>query len=119
MLAFIACGDGGCEAMRLLGFMGLSNISTMAKWSFGQLEEQIGPKLVAVTEEALRRGRTKTSAIIIQLGQDNSSMPWVEAAAAELMPPAEVKDSPYTRASPALAGIIPAAQQKTCQAIII
>ena len=42
VLGFMACGDGGKEAERLLGMLGLRNSKTMEKRSFGIVEGQGG-----------------------------------------------------------------------------
>ena len=43
VLAFVACGDGGTEAARILGLLGLPNSTTMQSRSFGNIESDIGP----------------------------------------------------------------------------
>jgi hypothetical protein len=43
VLAFITCGDGGAEAAKLLGLLGLANDTTMETRSFQIIEERIGP----------------------------------------------------------------------------
>jgi len=45
VISFLVSGDGGVEAGRLLGFLGLSNSTTMEKRSIAMIESQIGPVL--------------------------------------------------------------------------
>ena len=40
VLGFMAMGDGGCEAQRLLGFLDLPNATTMEKKSFSKIIEK-------------------------------------------------------------------------------
>jgi hypothetical protein len=43
VLGFLACGNGGTEAGRLLGVLGLPNDTTMEKRSFGIIEDTMAP----------------------------------------------------------------------------
>ena len=45
VLGFIASGDGGTEASRLLGLVGLPNSTTMQSRSFGNIEKELSPVL--------------------------------------------------------------------------
>ena len=45
VLSFIASGDGGTEAARLLGLLGLPNATHMQSRSFGNIEKQLSPKI--------------------------------------------------------------------------
>ena len=51
VLGFLACGDGGVEAGRLLGLLGMKNATTMGPRSFGIVEEYIGPVTQQYTKE--------------------------------------------------------------------
>ena len=51
MLAFLSVGDGGAEAGRLLGLLGLPNTTTFGPCSFGNIEEFVGPVLVQVADK--------------------------------------------------------------------
>ena len=53
VLSFIASGDGGCEAQRVLGFLGIANFASMAKSSFSSIEQRISHAIQAVTNAAL------------------------------------------------------------------
>jgi hypothetical protein len=53
VLGFLSCGDGGTEAGRVLGLLGLPNDTTMERRSFGMIEERIAPSIKALTEEIL------------------------------------------------------------------
>ena len=54
VLAFLASGDGGKEAERLLGFAGLPNSTTMEKRSFPTIESRLAPVIKDLTDEILR-----------------------------------------------------------------
>ena len=54
VLSFLASGNGGKEAERLLGFLGLPNSTTMEKRSFPTIEGRIAPVISDITEEILR-----------------------------------------------------------------
>ena len=43
VIAFIASGDGGTEAARILGLLGLPNSTTMQSRSFGNIETELSP----------------------------------------------------------------------------
>ena len=53
VLSFIASGDGGCEAQRVLGFLGIAHFCSMAKSSFSAIEQRITHAIQAVTNAAL------------------------------------------------------------------
>ena len=53
VLGFMSCGDGGTEAARLLGLLGLPNDTTMETRSFGIIEDRISVKVQEVTDEIL------------------------------------------------------------------
>jgi hypothetical protein len=53
IVAFITCGDGGAEAARLLGLLGLANDTTMETRSFQIIEERIGPAIRRLTTKIL------------------------------------------------------------------
>jgi len=54
VIGFLASGDGGAEAGRLLGMLGLPNSTTMEKRSFAMIEKRIGPTLQRICDEMLR-----------------------------------------------------------------
>jgi len=54
VIGFLASGDGGTEAGRLLGLLGLPNSTTMEKRSFTIIEKRIGPILQRICDEMLR-----------------------------------------------------------------
>ena len=54
VLAFLASGDGGKEAERVLGFLGLPNATTMEKRSFPIIESRLTPVIKTLNEEILR-----------------------------------------------------------------
>jgi hypothetical protein len=53
VLGFITCGDGGKEAARLLGLLGLANDTTMETRSFQMIEDRIGPVIRKLSEDIL------------------------------------------------------------------
>ena len=59
VLGFIACGDGGTEAARLLGFLGLTNDTTMETRSFTIIEDRISPLVLELMDEILLENITE------------------------------------------------------------
>jgi len=55
VLGFLTSGDGGVEACRLLGLLGLPNSTTMEKRSFTIIEKRIGPILQGLCNEVLSK----------------------------------------------------------------
>jgi hypothetical protein len=53
VLGFLTSGDGGVEAARLLGLMGLPNDTTMETRSFPTIEERISPFMQQLAKEIL------------------------------------------------------------------
>ena len=53
VLGFIASGDGGTEASRILGLLGLPNSTTMQGCSFGNIEREISPVIQEYTAEII------------------------------------------------------------------
>jgi hypothetical protein len=53
ILCCLASGDGGKEAERILGFLGLPNSTTMGKRSFPLIEARLGPMIQSLTDEIL------------------------------------------------------------------
>lgn len=53
VVGFLSVGDGGTEAARLLGLLGLANSTTMKTRSFNIIEERIGPAIRKVTNDML------------------------------------------------------------------
>jgi len=53
VLSFLTMGDGGMEASKLLGLLGLPNSTTMEKRSFGTIENRIGPVLQELCQDVL------------------------------------------------------------------
>ena len=68
IISFIASGDGGTEAARLLGMLGLPNSTTMQSRSFGNIERMLSPAIQEYTEEILQRNLENEVAVI--LGDD-------------------------------------------------
>ena len=53
VLAFIASGDGGKEAERLLGLLDLPNLTTMSSRSFAMVEKVLSVHVIAVGKQAI------------------------------------------------------------------
>jgi len=53
VLAFLASGDGGAEAARVLGFMNLPNATTMPHNNFAKIEKEMDRKVIDVAHELL------------------------------------------------------------------
>jgi len=53
MLAFLSVGDGGTEAGRLLGMLGMPNATTFGPCSFEIIEEYVGPVLQDIANEVV------------------------------------------------------------------
>jgi hypothetical protein len=54
VVGFLSAGDGGTEAARLLGLLGLANSTTMKTRLFTIIEERIGPAIRKVTNDLLQ-----------------------------------------------------------------
>jgi hypothetical protein len=48
VLAFMTCGDGGCEAQKILGMLDLPNKTAMEKKTFSSVEWSIVPHIKAM-----------------------------------------------------------------------
>ena len=65
VVSFIASGDGGTEAARLLGMLGLPNNTTMQSRSFGNIERMLSPTIQEYTEELLRHNLEKEVELVL------------------------------------------------------
>ena len=54
VLAFLTSGDGGTEASRLLGLLGMPNDTTIAGNAFSKVEEHIGPSIRQLAKDAVK-----------------------------------------------------------------
>ena len=84
VLGFLSCGDGGKEAARILGLMGLPNDTTMETKSFPVIEERIGPTVRQLTDELLLENLTeevRRSMIASPDYDDNDFFLWKQAIA--------------------------------------
>jgi hypothetical protein len=72
VLGFISCGDGGSEAARILGLLGLPNDTTMETRSFPKIEQGLSPKLQKVTDDILLENLIEEARLSMQEndGQD-------------------------------------------------
>ena len=74
VLGFVASGDGGKEAERLLGYLGLPNSTTMARRSFITIEKRIAPVILELLEEIIQENLVKEVELTMRTAQ-----PFVEA----------------------------------------
>lgn len=59
VIGFLSCGDGGVEAARMLGLLGLPNDTTMETRSFPLIEERVGPAIRKLTEDIIQENLHK------------------------------------------------------------
>jgi hypothetical protein len=59
VLGFMSMGDGGVEAAKLLGLLGLPNDTTMETRSFGIIETRIGPTIQKLCDEIVMENLTE------------------------------------------------------------
>jgi hypothetical protein len=82
VLAFLSSGDGGVEAARLLGLLGLPNNTTMEGRTFPKVEERISDKLQQVSKDILLENLTEEVRLAFEASsvQDmNDFQQWKEA----------------------------------------
>ena len=72
VLGFLTSGDGGVEAGRLLGLLGLPNSTTMEKRSFTIIEKRIGPMLQDLCKDILLENLDEEVAIYYGDETDNN-----------------------------------------------
>ena len=65
VISFIASGDGGTEAARLLGLLGLPNSTTMQSRSFGNIERELSPVIQGYTGEIIKDNLKKEVALLL------------------------------------------------------
>lgn len=53
VVGFVSCGDGGAEAARMLGLLGLANDTTMETRSFPLIEERVGPVIRKLAQDII------------------------------------------------------------------
>jgi hypothetical protein len=59
VIGFLSCGDGGTEAGRILGLLGLPNDTTMERRSFTIIEERVFPAIEALAKDILLENLTE------------------------------------------------------------
>jgi hypothetical protein len=57
--SFLACGDGGSEASKVLGLLGLHNDTTMEKRSFSIIEDRVAGGIQSLAEDILLENLTE------------------------------------------------------------
>ena len=78
VLAHLCSGDGGREAERLLGVLGLPNSSTMEKRSFSTIENIISPQLHELAKEILTDNLHEEIQLIFDNKTDDNGVPLFE-----------------------------------------
>ena len=78
VLAHLCCGDGGREAGRLLGLLGLPNSTTMEKRSFSTIENAIGPSIQELAQEILLENLYEEVELIFDNKTDDNGVPLFE-----------------------------------------
>ena len=76
VMSYLASGDGGKEAERLLGLLGLlglPNSATMEKRSFGIIESRLSPTIIGFTEEILMENLRTAVRVYYDGRRDNNS----------------------------------------------
>jgi hypothetical protein len=82
VVAFLSSGDGGVEAARLLGLLGLPNDTTMEGRTFPKVEERISAKLQKLSRVILLENLTEEARLAFEANpvQDNNDFDqWKEA----------------------------------------
>ena len=79
VISFMASGDGGVEAQRLLGFLGIANLASMAKWSFSSIERRISSAIQSITEAALRMNLIEEVRLTMEDDVDFDFQEWKNA----------------------------------------
>jgi hypothetical protein len=77
VLGFLSSGDGGTEAARIIGLLGLPNDTTMETRSFPKIEYRITPKLQQVTEAIMLENLIEEARV--SFADMNDFMQWQEA----------------------------------------
>jgi hypothetical protein len=72
VVGLMACGDGGKEAGRLLGLLGLPNDTTMEGRSFGIIEERISPAIRKLTKDILHENLEDEVRRTLEASQDGA-----------------------------------------------
>jgi hypothetical protein len=71
VLAFISSGDGGVEAARVLGLMGLPNDTTMETRQFPMIEERISPFVQKLAKDILLENLTEEVRLCFEASPDH------------------------------------------------
>jgi hypothetical protein len=74
VLGFIASGDGGVEAARLLGLMGLPNDTTMETRQFPSIEDRISPFVQKLTKDILLENLTEEVRLCFEASPDHEAI---------------------------------------------
>lgn len=73
VLSFLASGDGGTEAARLSGLMGLPNAMHMQSRSFASIENQIAPKLQQLADNIILMNLEKEVTLVLGNTRDEDN----------------------------------------------
>jgi hypothetical protein len=77
VLGFLSSGDGGVEAARVLGLLGLPNDTTMETRTLPKIESRIAPKLQKLTQDILLENLTEEAKV--SFTDPNDFDQWKEA----------------------------------------
>jgi hypothetical protein len=97
VLGFLASGDGGTEAARLLGLLGLPNDTTMESRSFSIIEERIGPFIRSLGDEILFENLCAEVKTV--LTDENDYEQWCRSVTDPMAPPLSSDRYPTVDAS--------------------
>ena len=98
VLAFLSCGDGGKEAGKLLGLLGLPNDTTMESRSFGIIEDRIGYVIRELKDEILLENLTEEARQTISVSDtpfNNHDFDMWQQAVVEKSRAVDLPDSNY------------------------
>ena len=74
VLGFLSVGDGGKEANRVLGLLGLPNSATMEKRSFSIIEGRLSPHIQALADEILRENLEEEVLLVLGDARDDNGI---------------------------------------------
>ena len=111
VLGFLSCGDGGVEAARLLGLLGLPNDTTMETRSFKIIEDRIGIYIRGLADEILLENIEEEARLVVD--DDGDYVQWKESVQKKVNQTTEVNGLELpTRKYPVINGSYDAAWQQ-------
>jgi hypothetical protein len=79
VLGFISSGDGGVEAARILGLLGLPNDTTMETRTFPKIEDRISGKIQELSKDILLENLTDEVMLLFDGNNNNDLTQWQQA----------------------------------------